>query len=123
MPNKILIADDEVDVLETMEKKLREKGYLVTAVSNGADALKSCKLDKPDLALLDIAMPDMDGYEIASELKKDNSLSDVPIIFVTGKNLDHKGMEERISELGAYDYITKPCEFEEILSKIEKVLR
>ncbi|MFC1674693.1 PleD family two-component system response regulator [Candidatus Omnitrophota bacterium] len=123
MPKKILIADDEVDVLEIMKKKLGEKGYLVTAVSNGADALKSCMLDKPDLALLDIAMPDMDGYSIASELKKDSALAEVPIIFVTGKNLDHKGMEERISELGAYDYITKPCEFEEILSKIEKVLR
>jgi DNA-binding response OmpR family regulator len=119
---KILIADDEEETLGILEKKLRENNYDVNAVTNGKDVIRTAKFDRPDLMILDIVMPDMDGYALAALLKEDRSLSDVPIIFMTGKELVPGGIEERISQLGAYDYIMKPCVFEDILTKIKKVL-
>lgn len=119
---KILIADDEAEVLEIIEKRLRESGYSVKAVSNGKDALDACKLEKFDLLLLDIAMPDMDGYTVAENLRQDKLLKDIPIIFLTGKDLEHEGMQKRIEELGAKDFINKPCKFEDILIKIKEAI-
>jgi CheY-like chemotaxis protein len=116
---KILIADDDEEVLKLLSERLRKNNYYVTAVSKGQDAVDRCRLDKPDLVLLDIAMPDMDGYAIASALREDNLLSDIPIIFVTGKDLEHKGIQERVARLGIYDYIMKPCSFQELLKKIQ----
>lgn len=119
---KILIVDDEKEVLDILEKKFRENNYFVTAVSRGQDAINTCKLEKPDLILLDIAMPDMDGYTIAATLREDKSLKDIPIVFVTGKELEHRGIQERVSGLGAYDYITKPCSFQDLLAKIKEIV-
>ena len=122
MPKKILIADDELEALSILEKKLKQSGYCCTAASKGEEALKMAKLDKPDLVILDIAMPDMDGYTIASRMKEDNALKDVPILFVTGKELEPKGIEERVENLGAFGYITKPCTFQEMLDKIKEFI-
>jgi CheY-like chemotaxis protein len=116
---KILIVDDEEEVLKLLSERLRQKNYYVTAVSRGEDAIARCRMDKPDLILLDIAMPDMDGYTIASALREDKLFRDIPIIFVTGKELEHKGIQERIEQLGVYDYIMKPCSFQELLTKIQ----
>jgi two-component system alkaline phosphatase synthesis response regulator PhoP len=122
MQKKILIVDDEEDVLKILEKKLKENNYSCLTASRGQEALNLCKLDKPDLILLDIALPDMDGYTIAAMLRKDKAMKDVSIIFVTGKELEPKGIRERIKELGAYDYISKPCSFQDILDKIKAAL-
>lgn len=119
---KILIADDEQDVLNVLTKKLVQKNFLVTAVSRGKDAIEKCKLDKPDVILLDIVMPDMDGYEVASAIREEEGLKDVPIIFLTGKELEHTGIERRVEDIGAYDYLIKPCTFDEIVNKIKEVL-
>jgi CheY-like chemotaxis protein len=115
---KILIVDDEKDTLYILEKKLKENNYIVFAATNGKDAIEFSKRENPDLILLDIAMPDMDGYTIASALRKEKLLKDVPIIFVTGKELEFKSMEERLSQFGVCDYIVKPCRFEDILRKV-----
>lgn len=119
---KILVVDDEVEVLRLLEERLRKSDFLVTAVSRGKDALNKAKLDKPDLILLDIAMPDMDGYTIASNLRGDKDLRDVPIIFITGKDLEHKSIQERVGQLGAYDYIMKPCSLQDLLAKVNGIL-
>ena len=119
---KILIADDEQDALGVLEKKLTQHGYSVTAVTNATDALRCAQQDKPDLMLLDIVMPDMDGYALASALKQDGALKGVPIIFITGQDLLPKGIEKRMAELGAYNYIMKPCAFEDILAKVKAAL-
>ncbi|MFA5410670.1 MAG: response regulator [Candidatus Omnitrophota bacterium] len=120
MRKKILIADDQEEILKMLEQSLRQNNYSVVAVSRGRDALRMANLDKPDLVLLDIAMPDMDGYAIASDLRNNKSLKDVPIIFLTGKELESAGIEKRIQDLGAYDYITKPCDLQDLLAKIKK---
>jgi len=116
---KILVVDDEEEVLKLLSERLRKKNYYVTAMSRGQDAIDRCRVDKPDLILLDIAMPDMDGYTIAAALRDDKLLRDIPIIFVTGRELEHKGIQERIGQLGVYDYIMKPCSFQELLTKIQ----
>lgn len=119
---KILIVDDEVDILTVLEKKFRENNYFVMAVSSGKDAIQICKLNKPDLMLLDIAMPDMDGYDVVSVLRKDKSLENIPIIFLTGKELEYSGIEERLSEFGKVDIVMKPCSFQDLLAKVKGII-
>ena len=119
---KILIADDEQDILEILEKKLKQAGYEVSAFLRGKDALAAAKLNKPDLIILDIAMPDMDGYDVAVALKKDASVDSIPVIFMTANELEYSGIEERLSRLGYCDFIAKPCAFEELLAKIKKII-
>jgi DNA-binding response OmpR family regulator len=119
---KVLVADDETEVLSILEKRLRQNNYDVITAANGKDAILAARSGRPDVMLLDIAMPDMDGYALAAALKEDKELRDVPIIFVTGKELEPKGIEGRISEIGAFDYIMKPCSFGDILAKIKAVV-
>lgn len=122
MNKKILVVDDEADALEILAKKLKENNYHVKTASSGEEAINLAKMNKPDLILMDIAMPDMDGYNVAIELKKDATLKDVPIIFITGKDLEYHGIEKRVSELGAYDYLEKPCTFVDILKKVQEAI-
>ena len=119
---KILIADDEKETLSILEKKLKENNYAVVAVTSAKAVIKAAQSDKPDLMLLDIVMPDMDSYTFVSTLKEDKSLREVPIIFITGKELLPQSIEKRMSELGVNGYIMKPCSFEDILAKIKKIL-
>ncbi|MFH1202060.1 MAG: response regulator [Candidatus Omnitrophota bacterium] len=119
---KILIADDNKEALGILEKRLKQNNYSVLAVTSAKEVLRLAQSDKPDLMLLDIVMPDMDSYTLVAALKKDRSLADIPIIFITGKELLPQGIEKRISELGVSDYIMKPCSFEDILEKIKKIL-
>lgn len=119
---KILIIDDEEEALYILEKKLRANNYSVYAFTSGKDAIKLAKTDKPDLVLLDIVMPEMDGYTLANTLKQDKALRDIPIIFITAKELVPEGIEDRIKDVGAFDYIMKPCTFEDILAKVKKAI-
>mgnify|MGYP001563545333 CR=1 FL=1 len=119
---KILIADDEKESTGILEKRLKQNNYLVNTAANGKEALRSIRSDKPDLILLDIVMPDMDGYTLVNIIKEDKELSIIPIIFITGKDLLPQSVEQRVSDLGAHDFIMKPCSFEDILAKIEKIL-
>jgi len=88
----------------------------------GAEVIRLVKSERPDVVLLDIVMPDMDGYAVAAALRDDRALKGVPVIFITGKDLMPEGIEKRVAELGAFDYITKPCAFEDILAKVKAVL-
>jgi len=81
--NKILIVDDERDALRILEKELAARGYSIIAAGNGNDALNLAKSEHPDLIVLDIWMPDMDGSEVAARLKEDLTTKDIPIIFLT----------------------------------------
>ena len=80
---KILIVDDERDALRILEKELAARGYSIIAADNGNDALNLAKSEHPDLIVLDIWMPDMDGSEVAARLKEDLTTKDIPIIFLT----------------------------------------
>ena len=120
---KILIIDDEANFTKLIKLNLELTGqYEVRTENNGLLGLAAAKEFKPDLILLDIAIPGMNGYEIASAIRDDKTLKDVSIIFMTGKELDSRSLQERVAELGAYCYLEKPCDSPEILTKITEIL-
>ncbi|NPA31050.1 MAG: response regulator transcription factor, partial [Chloroflexi bacterium] len=115
---KILVVDDEKRIVHFIRLNLEHDGFEVLAAYNGTEALKRVREDLPDLVLLDVMLPDMDGFEVLRLIRE---VSDVPVIMVTAK-----GEEEDIVrglELGADDYITKPFSPRELVSRIRAVLR
>jgi two-component system phosphate regulon response regulator PhoB len=122
MPKKrILVVDDEEDIRELVTYNLLRDGYMVDSAVTGEDALKIAKKNIPDLILLDLMLPGIDGLETARRLKKDSSISSVPIIILTAK-----GEEADIVtglELGADDYITKPFSPRILNARVKAVLR
>lgn len=118
---KVLVADDEPNIVKIMEFELKKSGYQVATAFDGQEALELIKNNPPDLILSDIMMPNMDGYELCREVKKDPSLRGIPFIFLTAKT----GLENRIQGyvLGATKYITKPCGRQELLKTIDMRLR
>ncbi len=117
---KILIADDRPEVVELVKVTLEGEGYLTIDASDGREALEKIRKEKPDLILLDIVMPKMDGFEVLSELKNDSQTEDTPVIMLTaqGQKLD----QEKGKELGATGYIIKPFSPSALLERIEEIL-
>jgi DNA-binding response OmpR family regulator len=115
---KILVVDDEPRMVQFISMNLKLEGFLVTTASNGYEALEKVTREMPDLIVLDIMMPDMDGFET---LKKIREISPIPVIFLSVKNAP----TDRIKglDLGADDYLTKPFEPLELISRIKAVLR
>jgi DNA-binding response OmpR family regulator len=85
MPEKILVVDDDVDTLRLVGLMLQRQGYEIVAASSGRQALSMARSDDPDLIILDVMMPDMDGYEVTRRLRSDQSTSTIPIIMFTAK--------------------------------------
>lgn len=112
----ILVADDNPNNLKVMESMLREFGCEVRVALDGEAAIKSVQAQLPDLVLLDVHMPKMDGFAACEKLKADEVTRDVPIIFATA--LTDEFNKVAGLELGAVDYITKPIEFEELRARI-----
>ncbi len=119
---RILLVDDELDIREEVKKKLVKENYEVITASEGYEALSRCKADNPDLVILDVAIPRINGYEICERIKQDSGTRNIPVLFVTGKELDSKGIIERCDTLGAHGFIRKPCTMAEILGKIKEIL-
>ena len=115
----VLVVDDTVENIDVLRSIIGEK-YKVKVALNGEKALKIAGKKPPDIILLDVMMPEMDGFEVCRRLKADEATKDIPVIFVTG----HTDEEEREKgmALGAVDYLTKPVEPELVLEKIEKYL-
>ena len=103
---KILLVDDEPDILEIVGYNLKNEGYQVFTASNGVEAVKSAKKNIPNLILLDIMMPEMDGIEACEKIRKIKSLDNVIISFLTASGEDYSQVAG--FEAGADDYITKP---------------
>lgn len=118
---KILIVDDEKDLVDTLRLSLESDGYNVIGALSGNEAIEKAHAEIPDLVLLDISLPDMDGYEICGRLKHDPLTRLVPIIMLTGRG----GLIDKIEglEKGADDYITKPFNIHELRARIRTVLR
>jgi DNA-binding response OmpR family regulator len=116
---KILVVDDEIDVRDILSKKLIQNNYEVRVLSAGREVLDLCKKDRPDLVLLDIVLADTDGYTVAESVRKEKTLSTVPIIFMTGQDLDVHEMAKKSAMFGVCDFITKPCAFADVLEKIK----
>jgi two-component system alkaline phosphatase synthesis response regulator PhoP len=119
--SKILIVDDEIDTLLPLKMSLEVEDYLVLGASNGYEALELAKTNIPDLILLDIMMPGMDGYEVCSRLKKDPIMRNIPVIMLTAKD----AVREKVKglDIGADDYVTKPFNLNELKARIKSVLR
>ena len=118
MPHTILVVDDEPDILELVETRLRMSGYEVLPVNSAEDALRTFFARQPDLALIDIDMPGMDGIELCSRIRE---VSDAPVIFLTaiGAEADRvKGLQA-----GADDYIVKPFAKDELAARVAAALR
>ncbi|MEG3958129.1 response regulator [Microcoleus sp. herbarium2] len=113
----ILVVDDILDNLRFLAKILTKEGYKVRCVTNGTMALRSVRNHLPDALLLDIKMPDMDGYQVCKALKSDEKTSEVPIIFLSA--LDQVFDKVKAFKVGGVDYISKPFEPEEVLVRLE----
>ncbi|SHH16933.1 response regulator [Clostridium grantii] len=118
---KILVVDDELNIQELIKFNLKSKGYDVLVAGDGLKALKLAKEEKPDLILLDLMLPGMDGYDVCSEIRRNNSISSIPIIMITAKGEEFDKVHGL--ELGADDYITKPFSVKELLARVKAVLR
>jgi DNA-binding response OmpR family regulator len=118
---KILIIEDDLDVAEMLNAYFRVQGYEVFTVNWGEDGVRSCQTVHPDLVILDIRLPDIDGYEVARRLRGDRRTADVPIIFLTEK----RDRSDRLQglELGADDYITKPFDVQELRLRVRNALK
>jgi len=117
----ILVVDDEQDLLDLIEYNLRQEGYDVIKAENGKDGIQMAKEHMPDLVLLDIMMPQMDGIEVCDRMREDSTLSHIPIIFLTARS-DEKTEIEGLNK-GADDFITKPISTTKLVSRIKAVLR
>jgi two-component system, sensor histidine kinase and response regulator len=116
----ILIVDDTTANLNVLSTMLSQRGYRVRAAINGEMALKSARKTPPDLILLDISMPGMNGYEVCSELKADAQTRHIPIIFVSA--LDSVSDKVKAFQVGGVDYISKPYQLEEVLVRVQNQL-
>ncbi len=104
----LLLIDDDEQFLELVEYSLRLAGFKVLMATNGRKGLKLARKKRPDVILLDVTMPEMDGLEVLSELKHDKKTADIPVFMLTARNL--VGQLEQAFKIGADDYITKPVE-------------
>lgn len=120
MPGKILVIDDDPLAIRLMKLALSAEGFQVNTAANAMEGLRSVQLDRPDLIILDIMMPDMDGIQMCRHLRSQSDTADIPVIFMTGKTQ----VDDRISGLraGADDYITKPADPREVAVRVEAVL-
>ncbi|MDD3065028.1 MAG: response regulator transcription factor [Endomicrobiaceae bacterium] len=121
MTKLISIVDDEEDILEALSVFLKKNGYDVITAPNAADFFKQLKKKTPDLFILDLMLPDMDGYDICKKLKNDPKYSSIPVIMLSAKSEE----SDKIIglELGADDYVTKPFSQKELLARIKVIHR
>jgi CheY-like chemotaxis protein len=121
---KILVVDDEKEIRDLIRERLaQEKGYSVITAADGEEALNICKTSPLDLILLDIAMPGIDGYLTCEKLRQDKNTAGVPILFLTGKDLEPQGIIEHCKELDVSGYISKTSTLSELLAKIKETIK
>ena len=118
---KILIVDDEQDIVESLKFVLETSDYTCYCAYNGEDGLRLAKELVPDLIILDVMMPKINGYKISRLLKFDKKYKDIPILMVTARTQE----EDKLigEETGADEYITKPFEMEDVVNRVNKYLR
>jgi two-component system alkaline phosphatase synthesis response regulator PhoP len=118
---RVLVVEDEPDVAELIRFNLTKEGWDVTAAANGTDALRRARESRPDIILLDIMVPQLNGWEICRRLKQDPETAQIPVIMVTGRV--EEGDKVLGFELGADDYVTKPFSPRELIARIRAVMR
>lgn len=116
----LLIVDDNPDNLRLLEGMLKRHGHIIRPVTSGKMALKTARISPPDMFLIDVNMPEMDGYELCTRLKNDETLKNIPVIFLTAAS--HEADVIRAYQAGAVDYIVKPYIAEELEAKVSTYL-
>lgn len=115
----VLLIDDEEEMVEMVAVSLLKAGYEVLSAFTGSDGIEKAKTGQPDVILLDVMMPDIDGFEICKELKAAQETNKIPVIFFTA--LGAPDLAERVAAAGGDDYVIKPFEPEGIIEKIERI--
>ncbi len=118
---KILIAEDERDIRDLITFTLTFGGYQVVAAANGEEALEKARLEIPDLIMMDVRMPKMTGYEACQEMKKDDRIKHIPVVFLSAKGQDSEvatGLD-----VGAVEYILKPFSPDELTARVKELLQ
>lgn len=119
--DKILIVDDEEDIREIVAYNLKKEGFTALVASNGQEGIKICKEEKPDLIILDVMMPGMDGIEVCEQIRAIEGLENTLICFLTARNEDYSQIAGL--DAGADDYIAKPIKPRVLLSRVNALLR
>lgn len=118
---KILIVEDEPDIVRMLEYNLKKEGYRIISASDGIEALRRLEGENPDIILLDLMLPEMDGLEVCRRLKQNPDTTRIPVIMLTAKSRESDKIVGL--ELGADDYITKPFSVGELIARVKAVLR
>lgn len=119
---RILFVDDEPDIVRLVEFRLNKEGFAVIHAKDGNEALGLLAHEKPDLILLDLLLPDIDGLEVCRMIKLEPDLKDIPVIFFTASAAEPDKLEEKVRHLGAQGLIIKPFTSEELLNKIRRFI-
>jgi DNA-binding response OmpR family regulator len=115
---KVLVADDDADLLDLLDYALRREGYTPLTAADGARALRQCETERPDIVVLDVTMPKLNGFEVCRRIRQD---SETPIILLTAR--DDEADVLRGLQLGADDYVTKPFSVKQLVARMKTVLR
>jgi CheY-like chemotaxis protein len=118
---KILVVDDDKDIVAWLKKALTNNDFKVSGAYNGKEALQLARANQPDLILLDLKMPDMDGFEVIEQLKDDELTANIPVIVITGSSIDKKRDKIKMVGLDAKHLLTKPFSFEQLVSEIRRL--
>lgn len=121
MAKKILVVDDEPDILDLATVRLKKLGYKIVEAVDAEEALVILQKDIPDLILLDLLLPKMQGDQLCKKLKSDDKFKHIPVILFTASAI-RPSLPEKIKEMGADDCIIKPFEPEELLTKVKKFI-
>ena len=119
-PKRVLICDDDPVILRLLEVNLELEGYDVISADNGESAIEAAREDKPDLIILDIMMPKLDGYETAARLKQDDGTKDIPVVFLSAKA--QQSDIDKGKAFGVADYLTKPFDPNDLIDIVERLL-
>jgi two-component system alkaline phosphatase synthesis response regulator PhoP/two-component system response regulator VicR len=117
---RILAVDDEPNIVRLIQVNLERHGYQVETANNGAQALTKIKANRPDLVVSDVMMPEMDGFELLANIRRDPTLMDLPVIMLTAKAQDRDVMQGY--QTGADMYLTKPFNPQELLQFVKRIL-
>ena len=118
--NRILLVDDEPDFVQSLKVILEKKGYAVITASDGREGLEKARHERPDLIILDVMLPKMNGYEVCQLLKFDEKFWEIPVVMLTARAQDQDKVTGK--ETGADGYITKPFDPEQLIIKIKEHL-
>ena len=121
MPKKILVVDDDAELVELISFNLKQAGYTVSTASDGVDAIKKARSLQPDLIVLDVMMPELDGFAVCEILRRDATTTSIPIMMLTAISSELGRMAALGS--GATDFVTKPFSPRLLLSRIEDLLK